>query len=144
MTKERQAQLRSALLHALEKRAGKEGDRELLTAGSYEVEARVEATVEGEQLLEVVKGKLLVNPDTEGTSSSGADANEVIAAILARLPEQNREAILRDLPTTYLEAGNEFKGLSVADVKRVKKMLERMRCSTTTSKKGTVSFAPAA
>lgn len=144
MTKERHAQLRSVLLHALEKRAGKEGDRELLTAGSYEVDARVEATVEGERLLENVKGKLLVNPDTEGTSSSGADNAEVIAAILARLPAQNRDAILRELPDEYVSAGHAFEGLEVAAVKRVKTMLSRMRASSTEKKKGTVSFAPAA
>ncbi len=133
---------RAIALAALEKWATKEGDRDELAAGSsYDVSLTIDGLVDGQDFADACIGRLLVNHDSQQAHSTGPKPAVLVAALLADLPPRRRQQILDRLPDQYLAAGGrlEVDPDLLADAER---MLERLRTSSTITRRGSVRFEP--
>jgi len=134
-------EMASAAMTAASKALDKESRREALVAGStYKVDVQVAARVNDGQIFRKSFTSIMsVGHDSTVASSSAAPVAEIVALILEKLNPQTREAILRDLPNEFAEAGNVLPSIKPSTIEAAEKMLSKMRSSNTTNRKGSVS-----
>lgn len=126
--------------HTLLKTADKEACRDNLIAGeSHVVNLSVTGDVDGQTFSEHMRAVVTVGHDTTRASSATPDLGHLIGAILSKLNEATREAILRDLPEQYAAAGCQLPEVSQEIADKTDAMLKRLRAKRTTNVRGSVS-----
>lgn len=141
---EREAMLDSVLWHALERYAKKQGDRALLDPGvKHDVKIELAGHVDGRFITREIFGELSVDHDQTAASSSAPNAPHLVALLLDALPKTKRRAILNDLPTQFLAAG-ELPAVSEELLSAAITLLEKLRATKTATKRGNVAFRPTA
>jgi hypothetical protein len=134
--------LAAVLWHALAYQAKKLAVRAELADGSrtpIDLESR--GVVNGQAVHEQLCGHLTVGHESSVASSSAAPAVDVVAYLLAQLPEQRRNLELTRLPKLFAEhAGVPSVDESIRDQSAA--LLKQLRTQETTSRAGAVRFEP--
>jgi hypothetical protein len=126
--------------HALLKTSDKEACRDDLIAGeSHLVNLCVSGDVDGQAFAEQMRAVVSVGHDSTRASSATPDLGHLIGAILSKLNEATREAILRDLPEQYAAAGCQLPEVSQEIADKTDAMLKRLRAKRTINVRGSVS-----
>lgn len=141
-SKAEQSKRSSILLAALGYFAGKTVQRSHLPIGATDIACTIDGRV-GRGAVELqVHGILNVNAETVGTSTSSPKAVELVAALLAELPDdRQRVKVLDRLAQVYLATGV-LAPQEKAHLETAKAWLDRLKISTPSTRAGSVTFAP--
>lgn len=107
------------------------------------VEVKISARVGGVVLEESLDGYLLVGRPTGKASSSSAPAKDVVAYLLAQMPEARRNRELQRLPALYAK-GSVIPPVDAVVQEQAEQLLAQLRTQKTDVKAGAVRFEPAA
>jgi hypothetical protein len=132
--------LLAVLFTALGKFGEKEGRRELLKAGSYQVLIRMSGDVNDTGFNGVkLAGTLSVGEDGVQPGSVAMPPDQIVGYFLGMLRPKAREQILRTLPDACAKPG-EFPDVDPERVKEAKSLLTRLRARVDRPVRGAVSF----
>ena len=126
-------------------RANADHAREALTDGAvYQVDLAIAGTINGETYADRCQGQLFVGHKTQASSSSGPEADEILALMLGKLNAKTREKFLREVVEEYQANGNKLPAADPTIYAMAKATLKQMRASETVTKNGPVKFSAAA
>ena len=136
-----QAGAANIIWHSLGKIAGKEAVRDDLSDGaSHSLSLAISGEIDGDKFAPIkLTAYLIAGHASHRASTVTPDVPRLVAAILAKLNDRTREAILRDLPNEFEQAGNELPDVPDALVEKVEAMLARLRAKVTAAVRGAVS-----
>lgn len=143
------AALENAAWQALSYVSSKQADRDALAPGAaHSIDLHVSGSVDGQPIDPIdIAGRLTVGHDSTRASSSTPNLPQVVAAILAKLNDATRAAILRDLPTEFAANGGSLPDVSVGAVAEAESLLAALKSSKQVNVRGQVrceySLSPA-
>lgn len=129
--------------HALLKTADKQAIRADLPAGSHHtVNLAISGDVDGEPFDQSFSAILSVGVDSTRATSATPSLEKIVGAILGKLNERTREAILRDLPEDFAANGCDLPEVPEAIAEKASAMLSRLRAKKSVDVRGSVSCKP--
>lgn len=120
--------------------AGKQADRDSLTAGAaHHVRLEISGAIDGQPLEPVAfEGRLTIGHDSTRASSAVPNQGQVLAWILGKLNAATREAILRDLPAEFAAHGGALPEVPCGLVAEAETLLAALRTSKQVTARGPV------
>jgi hypothetical protein len=138
-TAARTAELESHLWAGVGYLSKKRTVRDHLTPGETRVAGVIAGTV-GRSVVELpFCGRLIVGDDQAAASSSAPDTSHVVAILLDRLGDGDRDRLLATLPREF-EAAGELPDVPAERIDQAAELLKRLRSSTMTARRGNVVF----
>jgi hypothetical protein len=139
LSQPRNLNLSAVTWQALSYVAGKESDRDALEAGAaHQVDLHVSGTVDGLPVQQAFSGRLTVGQDGTRNSAVVPNLAHLIAAVLGKLNDATRAAVLRDLPAEFAANGGSLPELSVGLVAQADSLIKALKSTRNSAVRGAV------
>jgi len=133
-------ELAAAMWAAVQKLAGKELNRDKLTAGGdYHVWLSLSGLVNKQAVRKTISADLSVGHDSVRASPKGADQTHVVAWLLSKVNTATRRKILQEAPEEFARSGNKLPELSPELMEAARLMLSRLRAKVEQPVRGSIS-----
>ena len=133
----------SAMWCALAYLGGKRGDRDLLKEGSSTaITLEITGKVGRSSVRESIAGSLDIGKQQRTASSTGADADELLALVLKQVGDDHAQAaLLERIAQEFASNAGMLPTANAAAVARVQAWRKRLRSAFTITKRGALTFA---